>query len=250
MMAPMPSNILREFNITGEDTTPPLTAVPADLHVTAAREGGPMVCEARLAFLNVDGAELSAGSATVQWYAVVFMDPKINVAAKAWPFPLLEQATVRLEELGGTTSLDTDADEIVMPDRVWLWPVIHAVTLPVQQVVRVTVGDDADGTYSIQVDTGEVIEDPVEVDAVGLTIEQIRDQLVAGLAASEYVTAEADPDEDAELVITGALGASFMLVLSAPGDALTQADDPSPTSPAVKGRVYFHAARPWINRGE
>jgi hypothetical protein len=89
----------------------------------------------------------------------------------------------------------------------------------------------------------------VEAHHYSATIEQIRDQLVAGLAASEYVTAEADPDETAELVISGAVGKSFALVLSAPGDALTQEDDPSPNSPAVKGRVYFHAMRPWINRG-
>lgn len=245
MMSPMPSNILREFNLTGEDTTPPLTAVPADLNVYAAREGGAMVCIARVGWVDEGGVEIDGGYATVQWYAVKFMDPKINTAAKAWPFPLAEQPPVRLSPLGGTTSVDADGVEIVMPDRVWLWPVIHAVSLPTAKIVRITIGGNSNGQYSIQRDSGG----SNRVTAVGQTIEQIRNALVAAWTGDDLVDAAADPDAVGEIVMTGPVGLDYYLTLQSPGDTMAQAADPSSASPAVKGRIYFHADRPLIDRG-
>lgn len=46
------------------------------------------------------------------------------------------------------------------------------------------------------------------------------------------------------------MGSTFTLTLTfddgAPTGKLSQADDPSPDSPAVKGMIYFHAAGPLV----
>lgn len=89
---------------------------------------------------------------------------------------------------------------------------------PVAQVIRLTVGGDTDGDYSVQIDE----QDPLVYTASGKTAAEIRTALLALLDANPIVT-EATQGA-ASIDLTSVLvGYAFSVTLASPGDVLTQA---------------------------
>jgi hypothetical protein len=254
MMSPMSSNILREFEIAVDDF--PQNQVPADLKVTAPRGGGPIRLQVRLEFIDADGAAVtggtvdapSNGSATVDWYGIKFMDPDLNIAAKAYPFPLIEQPPVKTSISTANLGMNGGVDMVInQRSDAWPWPVITAIAPPTQygKVIVVTLPElTPDGMYSIARDE----EDPVEVDAVSQGFDAIMAELAAGFDADEVVTVAQNLDERT-LTFTCEVGETFELALVSPGDAMTQEDIelPDATGIAVAARMYAHVLGPIID---
>lgn len=95
--------------------------------------------------------------------------------------------------------------------------VIGRRATPVAKVITITVGGNADGNYSIQIDAG-----PYLYAAVGKTQTQIRDALLALLAGDTVATAASVGANQITLTAI-AVGLDFSTTLASPGDVMTQA---------------------------
>lgn len=250
------SSTFRELSL--EPGSPLDNKIPSGLHVTAARKGGPITLRYRVEFLDADdqvvvgGTEESpdAGSMTLQWWAVVFADAELKTASAAYPWPLLPQPPVKTTELGETVGVTAGVNtDIAVRGPYWVWPQVVAVTAPevFGQVTRVSIPEvTPDGTYSIQRDD----EDPVEVDAVGMSWNQILGELADGFDGDTVVTVAANYD-DQTLMFSSAAGETFELTLVSPGDILTQETLPlgGSTGSAVKARLIAQVVGPLVEIG-
>lgn len=96
--------------------------------------------------------------------------------------------------------------------------VIGRRATPVAKVITVTVGGNADGDYSIQIDSNTAYE----YAAAGKTATEIRDALLALMAADGWVTAASQGGAAITLTAIN-VGLDFSVTLASPGDAMTQA---------------------------
>ncbi len=107
---------------------------------------------------------------------------------------------------------------------------------------RLTVGGSGVGVYSIQVNATTAV---THTNVTDDTPEEIRDALVAALAAHALVEAEADDVEVDELVVAGLeVGTDFTLTLLSPASVLTQAAEQELRQPAVGLNVHMIIDRP------
>lgn len=216
----------RSIPVDSPEAALPGTTRPAGFGPADPRPGSAAAIEWFAVYIDANGDAMIGGSATVAWYGVTF-DGSILT-------PAIGAAVV-------TNTLDTHKIEI--GQGVWPWCRVTAMTPPAvaAKSIRVSVGGDGDGEYSIQVDATTAV---AYTKLLGDTATDIRDGLLAAFAAHPTASAATDAVPE-DLVVTAlAAGVDFELTLVSPGDVLTQAEEtPVVAVPAIL-RVYTAQATP------
>lgn len=178
-------------------------------------------------FYDTNDAPMIGGSATVAWYGVAFENGAILT-------PAIGAAVV-------TDALDTH--KIEAGEGIWPWCRVTAMKPPVvtAKSIRVSVGGDGAGDYSIQVDAETAVS---YTWTLGDTATDIRDGLVAAFAAHPTATAEADAVPEDLVVTLIAPGEEFVLTLVSPDDVMTQAEETPVIAVAATARIFVAQATP------
>lgn len=203
---------LRRLAAAVSEVALPGNTRPPGFQGQGIRPGGAQTLDWHAVFIDTNGQVMAGGSqggsVAVQWYAV-------EIAANG---------AVTTPTLGSPATADAlDIKRKAFGAGAWPWCTVQATPPNIAaKLVYVTVGDDDDGTYSITVTDSEGPQAPVEYDATGKTVEEIRDELVALFVGHPTLTVYAGLDNFIIAVQASTPGYDFTLELSAPGDALTQ----------------------------
>lgn len=190
---------------------------PKGLDARAPRPGVALTFDWYVVFVDGAGQPMIGGSATLQWYGVEF-----------------DGAACMTPELGDAVTVDAlqTRAKSVGAGR-WPWCRITAMTPPVtNKIVEVRIPSAEDGTYSIEVVDGDTESFLAVVSTVGQIVDGLLTELQgngSGITVSAPATGKLRFEAAAE----------FELVLTSPGDVMTQEDINPLSDPAETMRVYL-----------
>ncbi len=214
----------RSIAVDAAESTLSGTVRPSGFKPTGPRPGSAVASDYFVVFHDTNGAAMIGGSATLAWYGVSF-DGAVLMTASIGAAVVTADHVTRKIEVG---------------EGVYFWPRVTAMTPPTvaAKSIRVNVGGDDDGTWSIGVDA----ETPVEFEAVDATVTEIAAGLVAAFAGHPTADAEVAQGGLALIVTYQTAGEDFELTLVAPADRLTQSEETPVVAVAATLRIYTAAA--------
>lgn len=181
------------------------------------RSGGAMVFDWYVVFVDDNGDLMLGGSAVVQWYGVEFVDAGV-VTPTLGDAVTIDALTVLSKSVGA---------------RLWPWCRVTTITPPnTSKIVEVTIPSAEDGTWAIEIVDDDIYSFEASGSSIGLILDGLFTQLVAN-GASITVSAPAVG------TLRFVADAEFSLVLTSPGDVMTQEDIAALMTPAAELRVYM-----------
>jgi hypothetical protein len=181
------------------------------------RSGGAMVFDWYVVFIDDNGDPMLGGSATLQWYGVEFIDAGV-VTPTLGDAVAVDALTVLSKSVGA---------------RLWPWCRITAITPPnTSKIVEVTIPSAEDGTWAIEIDGDDIYSFKASGSSIGLILDGLFTQLIAN-GASITVSAPAVG------TLRFVADVDFALILTSPGDVMTQEDIAALATPAAEMRVYM-----------
>lgn len=184
---------------------------------TGDRSGGAMVFDWYVVFIDDDGAPMVGGSATLQWYGVEFIDAGV-VTPTLGDAVVVDALAVLSKSVGA---------------RLWPWCRVTAITPPnTSKIVEVTIPSAEDGTWAIEIVDDDIYSFEASGSSIGLILDGLFTQAIANGAG---ITVSAPAVGTLRFVAD----AEFSLVLTSPGDVMTQEDIAALATPAAELRVYM-----------